>query len=157
MTSKTNRAWERACRIAVNRGRQDGHNAAEWQLQDLPGGGRYWDRGYRTAEAAAIVAGLDDGDPMVLDSLHWPDFSGQWAGGADWDSLARYILDSAGVDYHAEADGECQAEGSDDPDCECWQSDDGNADLMGEYGAGWAQGAEMTIRRAMVRAMADNN
>jgi hypothetical protein len=144
-------SWERACNAAANRGRQDGHNAACWMLQDLPGGGRCSRNSDGADNARAVLAMLDECDF----DLPAPDFSGQWADGADWDELAREILDGAGFDYHAAADGnDCPAEGPEDAECECWQSDDGNIDLLGEYEAGFSQGAEMTIRRAMMRAAA---
>src|SRR6185295_3028760 len=55
-----------------------GRNAAEWWLQDTIGG-RVAPRVDRMA-AGAILRGLEDGDPAVLDMLPRADLSGEWAG-----------------------------------------------------------------------------
>lgn len=72
-----------------------GKNMAEWWWQDSFGG-----RGRGTKEQAeAILTGIDDGDPAVLDSLPACDFSGQWADGPDWDNeFADLMYDALKID-----------------------------------------------------------
>src|SRR5215216_5766452 len=70
----TDQAIEQAAKI----GREHGANAASWWEQDALGGRATHDTRY-TAEA--VLKGLEDGDPAILDSLPQPDLSGQWADG----------------------------------------------------------------------------
>lgn len=72
--AKRRRARVAACRL----GREHGRNAAEWWAQEAVGGRATGDvRGI----ARRIIAGLDDGDPEILDGLPWADLSGEWADG----------------------------------------------------------------------------
>lgn len=59
-------------------GREAGTNAAAWWEQDAIGGRATSpeDREH----AALTLQGIEDGDPMVMDSLPYPNLSGEWAG-----------------------------------------------------------------------------
>lgn len=62
------RAYLAALSYAKDLGERHGRNAASWI--DIPD----------AATARAILAGLEDGDPAILDTLPSPDLSGEWAG-----------------------------------------------------------------------------
>ena len=77
--------------VARDAGREAGQNAAAWWEQDAIGGraGRDWrDVAKRTLE------GIQDGDPAVLDSLPWPNLSGEWAD----DPTPATLAEDLGVD-----------------------------------------------------------
>jgi hypothetical protein len=57
-------------------GAEHAANAVGWFLQDTIGGRASGDVRER---AAAILAGINDGDPAILDGLPAADLSGQWA------------------------------------------------------------------------------
>lgn len=59
-------------------GRVHGISAAMWWEQDTLGGRVTGDA---RPTAKAVLKGLEDGDPEILDSLPYPDLSGQWADG----------------------------------------------------------------------------
>lgn len=50
------------------------------------------------AAAKAVIAGIDDGDPMVIDGFPYCDLSGQWADGLMPREVAEEILDDAGIE-----------------------------------------------------------
>ena len=93
-TASTNTAYDRAVAYAAERGRQDGGNAAGWYVQDAFGG-----RVTRGNDDAArrILAGIDAGDPAVLDTLPRADLSGQWADTLTGPALVADALDVADV------------------------------------------------------------
>ena len=64
----TDKSYSAAIGYARDLGAQHGRNAASWvEIPDA-------------ATARAILAGMEDGDPAILDFLPSPDLSGQWAG-----------------------------------------------------------------------------
>src|SRR5258708_6936152 len=63
-------------------GREHGTNAATWDEID-------------STNAAPILAGIEDGDPAVLDSLNEPNLSGEYAG----DYVSRDLARDLGVAY----------------------------------------------------------
>lgn len=70
-------AVEAALAHARAAGHRDGVNAAAWYLPASPG----------PETCARLLAGIDDGDPEILDQLPAPDLSGQWAGDPASDDL----------------------------------------------------------------------
>ena len=97
-TPTTDTAYDAAIAYAADRGAQDGRNAAEWWLQDTIGG-RVRPRVDRMA-AGAILRGLADGDPAVLDILPYADLSGEWADTLTGPQLVAAALDAGeGGDY----------------------------------------------------------
>jgi hypothetical protein len=97
-----------AFNIAAELGEQHGRSAAEWWWQDNVTN--------QPASAANPVARikelLDEGDPLLFDSLPAPDLSGQWADGWTPDSLFRYCFDR-GRDpnpYHYQEEEQLQQE-----------------------------------------------
>lgn len=85
MTDKEYEAWRKA---AEELGAEAGKNAADWWEQDAIGG-----RATRSERECAelTLRGLDDGDPLVLDSLPCPNLSGEWAGDPTPRSLAEEL------------------------------------------------------------------
>lgn len=70
----TEQAYEQARKL----GAEDGLAAAGWMFD-----------GNTTRETyAAVLRGIEDGDPEILDTLPAPDLSGEWADGRTPESLA---------------------------------------------------------------------
>src|SRR6266542_7019281 len=69
-------AWQHTLAVLRQAGQNAGADAADWWAQDTVGGRATGDS---TATARAVLAGIDDGDPAVLDALPVCDLSGQWA------------------------------------------------------------------------------
>lgn len=63
-------------------------------------GASFFDGNTDDATYARVLAGIDDGDPEILDALPMLDLSGQWADG-DTD---RDVLDLIGVVYEEDGD-----------------------------------------------------
>lgn len=59
-------------------GAEHGRNAASWWEQDAIGG-RASSRVDTKETARRVLQGIDDGDPLILDSLPNPNLSGEWA------------------------------------------------------------------------------
>ena len=57
-------------------GQDHGRTAADWWAQDAVGGRASGDT---AATARTVLAGIDDGDPAILDTLPTCDLSGRWA------------------------------------------------------------------------------
>jgi len=93
-TSET--AYDAALTYATERGRQDGTNAAGWYTMDTIGG-----RVSRAEDAQrgarAIIAGIEDGDPAVLDTFPAPDLSGERADSLTSSDLTRDAWAAAGI------------------------------------------------------------
>lgn len=90
MTATTATAYDRAIAYAETLGAEHGRNAAGWYNID-------------TAPAAqAILRGIADGDPAVLDTLPHADLSGEWSDTLTGPALYRDACDAAGL---VEADG----------------------------------------------------
>lgn len=77
-------------------GRSDGENAAGWWEQDAVGGRASGDV---LLTASTVLAGLEAGDPAVIDGLPSADLSGEWADGMTPRRLAEECLgiEDAGV------------------------------------------------------------
>ena len=70
---------------------EHGINAAAWWEQDTLGGRATGEYARYTAET--VLKGIEDGDPEIVDSLPYPDLSGQWA-----DSYSSHdLLEELGV------------------------------------------------------------
>ncbi len=69
-------AWQHILAALRQAGQHAGAGAADWWAQDTVGGRA---TGNTAATARAVLAGIDDGDPAVLDALPACDLSGQWA------------------------------------------------------------------------------
>ena len=85
------RTWKAG---AIRLGREQGENAAGWWIQENGGGRDTRPAKDLVAMAERILAGLDDGDPEILDGIPAPDLSGQWADGL----TPRGLLDWIGAD-----------------------------------------------------------
>jgi hypothetical protein len=68
--------WREVLQALHEAGQRAGANAADWWAQDTVGGRATGDTAGR---ARAVLAGIDDGDPAVLDALPVCDLSGRWA------------------------------------------------------------------------------
>jgi len=149
------KACRRALRLAYIEGQKAGWGAAGWTIQELSGGGRNTQNvKYGAADAKLQLKAIEDGG---ADWLPFPDFSGEWAGGADWDETADDILGASGYPCS------CGDESGDwDPtdctaECECWRhhSADGWIDLLNEYEFGFCHAAETAIVRHLRHYIAD--
>lgn len=89
----TTAEWEKIVKEAAQEGTRAGVNAAAWWEQDAIGG-RTSSRDNTKETARRVLAGIEDGDPEILDSLPCPNLSGGWA---DAMTPAR-LLDCLGVD-----------------------------------------------------------
>lgn len=74
-------------------GRHAGVNAAAWWYQDALGGRASGDVSER---AGMILAGIEDGDPVVMDALPAADLSGEWA---DGDTAESVYAETADTDW----------------------------------------------------------
>ena len=59
------------CAAARRMGENDGAAAASW----------YFNGNTAASVYAAVLSGIESGDPLVLDTLPWLDLSGEWADG----------------------------------------------------------------------------
>jgi len=109
--------YERAIAYATERGTRSGTAAASWYEMSSIGGsapdrlvydasGRIVDSAIASA-ARAILAGLESGDPAILDTLPYADLSGQWADTLTGPDLVRDTLVHIGARH---------CDGSTDPD-----------------------------------------
>jgi hypothetical protein len=85
--------YDRALAHAAAEGTRAGQNAAGWYVMDTLGGRVTGD--VRPA-ARAILRGIEDGDPAVMDTLPYPDLSGQWADTLTGPQLVTDALMAAG-------------------------------------------------------------
>lgn len=101
----TDREFEQLTQEAAKLGREAGENAAAWWEQDAIGGRAT--SGERD-RAELTLKGIEDGDPAVMDSLPFPNLSGQWAD----DPTPQTLM--------AELD--CEVEPEEEPEiCEAWE------------------------------------
>lgn len=70
-------AYWQAWAYARREGRNAGRNAAEWYVMETFGG--RVNPPHDVENARGILRGIEDGDPAVLDTLPYPDLSGEWA------------------------------------------------------------------------------
>lgn len=68
-----------AIRMAKRDGADAGRAAASW----------YFDGNTKDETYAAVLKGIEDGDPAILDTFPTPNLSGEWAGDATPQSLAE--------------------------------------------------------------------
>ena len=73
-------------------GEAHGENAAGWWIQDALTNNRF-----ASEIAHNTLQGLEDGDPMTLDSIPYPDLSGQWADTPNGGSIFAEIVDMANL------------------------------------------------------------
>lgn len=81
---------------AIARGRDAGADAAQWWIQENGGGRDTRDSREIATAARKILAGMDEGDPAIQDTLPMPDLSGQWA---DTTNSTTLVEDITGVDH----------------------------------------------------------
>src|SRR3989304_6284434 len=91
--------------------------------------------------ARKVLAGIEDGDPQVLDTFPWPDLSGQWADVPSGPQVVREILDDADV-QHASA-GDNHAPGA----CNRCDWYDASGDLLDAYELAYGQAMQDEIER----------
>jgi len=88
--------WPDVLQALHEAGQRAGRNAADWWAQDTVGGRATADT---AARARAVLAGIDNGDPAVLDTLPVCDLSGRWADTpTEADSHASRYTDTAPPD-----------------------------------------------------------
>lgn len=85
-------AYDRAIAYAADLGATDGRAAAGW----------YFDGNTSPDAYTAVLAGIEDGDPAVLDTFPSADLSGQWADSLTGPALVRDALQSAGIDLDSD-------------------------------------------------------
>lgn len=69
---------EKAIKEAESLGKSHGENAAQWIAQDS-WGGRVASSRQSEENARAFLKGIEEGDPMIMDSYASPNLSGEWA------------------------------------------------------------------------------
>jgi len=85
----TDNHYEDCLAAATDLGRAEGQSAASW----------VFDGNTDDAEYQRVLAGIDNGDPEILDELPAADLSGQWADGLTPDGLAELVASAVdGVD-----------------------------------------------------------
>jgi hypothetical protein len=82
-------AYDRALAYARDLGAEHGRNAASW----------YFDGNTPQDAYAAVLRGLEDGDPAVLDTLPYADLSGEWADRLTGPMLVHDALVAGGIDH----------------------------------------------------------
>lgn len=97
MDARTETAYDAAIDYARKLGAEHGRNAAGWWLQDeLSPAVRPISR--PVGRARRILAGIEDGDPAILDTFPAPDLSGEWADTLTGPELFEGALRAAGDD-----------------------------------------------------------
>jgi hypothetical protein len=69
---------EKVIKEAEKLGKAHGENAAQWVAQDS-WGGRVASSRQSEENARAFLKGIEEGDPMIMDSYTSPNLSGEWA------------------------------------------------------------------------------
>jgi hypothetical protein len=141
-------AFERAIAYATATGAQDGRSAAGWYAQDTYGG--RVTRGAREA-ATAVLRGIADGDPAVLDGLPAPDLSGEWADTLTGPALVADALAAAGltrIDVPA-------ADLTGDPDATIAAAADWFTDVCDAYESAFSDAVTAEIERTAALAAAE--
>lgn len=92
--SKPKSPFDIAIAYARDLGAREGHGAAGWFEMDTFGG--HVTRGASEA-ARRVIAGIENGDPTVLNALPTADLSGQWADRMTGPGLVADALDEAGL------------------------------------------------------------
>lgn len=97
-------AYDKAIAYATERGAKDGASAATWYVFDA---GPWHGPDQTTLNARAVLRGIENGDPAVLDRFPAADLSGQWADSLTGPALAHDAVVEAGVpldDEHEQAE-----------------------------------------------------
>lgn len=83
-------------------GKAAGESAASWAFDGNTSRETY----------ARIIRGFEDGDPEILDSLPWPNLSGEWAG----DPTPRSLAEDYGITEERDPSGDLTADA-----CDAWE------------------------------------
>lgn len=121
--------YEEAIGKAREIGWEHGENAAAWWEQEA--------RVFLSSppNMAMMLAGLDSGDPIVLDNLPAPDLSGEWTDGY---TPQRLYVDCGGTMTRAQD-----------------YSDDIGADLCDAYEEAFSEAVETAVRAACESALSE--
>jgi len=87
---------DKAVKEAERLGKYHGENAAQWAAQDS-WGGRVASIRQAEENARAFLRGIEEGDPMIMDSYCPPDLSGEWADSMTEADLLKAVFD--GFDF----------------------------------------------------------
>ena len=128
-------AYDAAIAYATAEGTRDGTAAAGWV--ELPDGS--------PGALRAILDGIADGDPAVLDTLPSPDLSGQWADSLTGPMLTADALTAAGLVHpgdtvsrpYGHAPGACET-------CDAW---DAPGDIADAYETAYSEAVESEVSR----------
>lgn len=96
MTTHT-QALDQAVKEAENLGKRHGENAAQWVIQDS-WGGRVASIKQSEENARAFLKGIEEGDPMIMDSYSPPNLSGEWADSMTESALLKAVFDGFDAD-----------------------------------------------------------
>jgi hypothetical protein len=99
---------EKAIKEAEILGKSHGENAAQWVAQDS-WGGRVASSRQSEENARAFLKGIEEGDPMIMDSYVSPNLSGEWADSMTPRSLIEEVTEGEIMLTEEEADAVCQA------------------------------------------------
>jgi hypothetical protein len=99
---------EKAIKEAESLGKYHGENAAQWVAQDS-WGGRVASSRQSEENARAFLKGIEEGDPMIMDSYTSPNLSGEWADSMTPRSLIEEVTQGEIMLTEEEADAVCQA------------------------------------------------
>jgi hypothetical protein len=102
-------SWQQVLDALHDAGLQAGINAADWWAQDTVGGRASGDV---TARAHTLLAGIDDGDPQILDALPALHLYGEGAGASTEAELYTDAAPSAAPDWEV-LDAGCRDEAID--------------------------------------------
>jgi hypothetical protein len=99
---------DQAIAKAEKLGKEHGENAAQWVAQDS-WGGRVASSRQSEENARAFLKGIEEGDPMIMDSYTPPNLSGEWADSMTPRSLIEEVTEGEIMVTEEEADAICQA------------------------------------------------
>lgn len=98
MTTTTHtQALEQAVKEAERLGKYHGENAAQWAAQDS-WGGRVASIRQSEENARAFLKGIEEGDPLIMDSYSPPNLSGEWADSMTEAELLKAVFDGFDAD-----------------------------------------------------------
>jgi hypothetical protein len=83
---------DKAVKEAESLGKYHGENAAQWAAQDS-WGGRVASIRQSEENARAFLKGIEEGDPMIMDSYASPNLSGEWADSMTEADLLKAVFD----------------------------------------------------------------
>jgi hypothetical protein len=88
---------EKAIKEAEKLGKEHGENAAQWVAQDS-WGGRVASSRQSEENARAFLKGIEEGDPIIMDSYVSPNLSGEWADSMTEADLLKAAFDGFDAD-----------------------------------------------------------